>query len=163
LKEYRIRRDVPDGDYPLLDIVLDFDKSPVIGRIFAEGKKGLEGIVVRVGRTPKYLRVLDDDGTISIGSAYLREGEGIHLYLDFVHEAIHVKQHRDGLPLYDLRYSYIDRPTEIEALGITVEEARRVGMGDRELAEYLDVPWITRDEYVELLRRLGIPLPQGGE
>ncbi len=152
----RIKRDASDGEYRLLEVFEGFDRSPAIARIFPDGRKGLEKVIIRIGRSPKYMRVLDDDGSISIGRDYLRTGDLLHLYLDLVHEVTHVRQQREGSPLYDHRYRYIDRPTELEAMEITVEEARRCGMTESEIAEYLDVPWISKEEYHELIIKLGI-------
>lgn len=148
-----IRRDAPDGEHRLLDIFVGFDESPSVREIF-RGRRGLDDIIVRIGKSPKYMRVLDDDGSIAIGREYLRTGDSLHLYLDLVHEVTHVRQQREGLPLYDQSYRYIDRPTEIEAMINTVGEARRCGMSDCEIAEYLDVPWITAEEHAELVRKL---------
>jgi hypothetical protein len=156
LMDIRIKREVEDGEYLLLDIFENFDESPVIPEIFSEGRKGLEEIIVRIGRSPKYMRVMQHDGSISIGRDYLRKGDALHLYLDIIHEVIHVKQQREGLPLYDQRYRYIDRPTEIEAMQITIAEARRCGMDDRDLVEYLEVPWISKEEHLELIDKLGL-------
>ena len=78
------------------------------------------------------------------------------LYLDIVHELVHVKQQRQGLDLYDKSYSYVDRPTEIEAYTIAVEEARRLGMNDNEIFDYLHVEWISREEHKRLASRVGV-------
>ncbi len=53
-------------------------------------------------------------------------------------------------------YSYVDRPTEIEAYEIAVEEARRLGMKDDEIFDYLHVEWISHDEHKRLASRIGI-------
>lgn len=156
MMDIKINREVEDGEYLLLDIFENFDESPVIPEIFPEGTVGLEDIIVRIGRSPKYMRVMQHDGSISIGREYLRSGDALHLYLDIIHEVIHVRQQREGLPLYDQRYRYIDRPTEVEAMKITISEARRCGMDDRELVEYLEVPWISQEEHLELVEKLGL-------
>ncbi len=161
MKEFYIRRNIPDGVYRLLDIFTNFDQSPALTKIFPNATSDIATVRVRVGRTPKYMRVMDDDGSIAIGKEYLREGNWLHLYLDLIHETTHVRQHRQGLELYDDRYRYIDRPTEIEAMTIAVEEARRLNLAESEIAEYLDVPWITREEHTELLTKLGIPRNPG--
>ena len=60
------------------------------------------------------------------------------------------------MELFDKRFSYVDSPTEIEAHIIAVQEARRIGMNDEELADYLRVDWISEEEYIRLLRTLGV-------
>ena len=71
---------------------------------------------------------------------------------------MHVKQQRQGLDLYDKSYSYVDRPTEVEAYAITVEEARRLGMKDQEIFDYLHVEWITSDEHKRLASAVGLSI-----
>ena len=154
LIDLKIKREIEDGEHLLLDVFEGFDSSPTIPQIFPEGVKGLDDVIVRIGRSPKYMRVMDDDGSISIGRDYLREGDALHLYLDLVHEVTHVRQQREGLPLYDQRFRYIDRPTELEAMEITIAEAQRCGMSEEEIVEYLDVPWISEEEHLELVERL---------
>ena len=73
-----------------------------------------------------------------------------------------VRQFRQGADLYDSRFSYVDRPTEIEAYKLTVKEARRLGMSDSEIADYLLVDWITRKERDKLARRLGVRIEARG-
>ncbi len=62
----------------------------------------------------------------------------------------------DGMDLYDERYSYVDRPTEIDAYRVVVEEARKLGMKEDEILDYLRVDWITEEELRRLVGRLGI-------
>ena len=47
----------------------------------------------------------------------------------------------DGRELFDESYSYVDRPTEIEAYRCTVEEARKIGMSDDALKALLAYDW----------------------
>jgi hypothetical protein len=161
--ELAVKREVPDGVYPLLRVFEGFDRSPAIEKIFPGGEPALDGVMLKIGPSPKYMRVMQDDGCIHIGRHYLRTGDLLHLYLDLIHEVVHVRQQREGRALYDMRFRYIDRPTELEAMTITVEEARRCGMEEGEIIDYLKVPWITADEHRELVLRLGLPSPEGRE
>jgi hypothetical protein len=54
------------------------------------------------------------------------------------------------------RFEYVDRPTELEAYRHTVKEARRLGMSDEEIAEYLKVTWLDTAEVSRLARHLGV-------
>ncbi|GBC75121.1 hypothetical protein HRbin06_00435 [archaeon HR06] len=76
------------------------------------------------------------------------------LYLDVIHELIHFKQYKEGKNLYDVRFSYVDRLTEIEAYGIVVEEAKRMGLSEEEIKDYLRVEWISEEEFNRLLKHL---------
>jgi hypothetical protein len=100
--------------------------------------------------------VSDEDGHLIVSAYYLREGEPISKYLDVIHELVHVKQFRDGKALFDENYEYHNRPTELEAYKLAVEEARTLGMSDRELFEYLKVDWMSEEEVRKLAKNLGI-------
>ncbi len=82
-------------------------------------------------------------------------------YLDIIHELIHVKQYLDGRELFDGQYNYADRPTEIEAYQFTIEEGRRLGTTDEEMARYLYVEWISREEFARMLEALGVTPSRG--
>jgi len=100
--------------------------------------------------------VNDGDGSVVVGLEYLRTGDMKHLYLDVIHELVHVKQFLQGKELFDRAYSYVDRPTEIEAYQCCVEEGRRMGMPEHEIAEYLYVEWVSRRDHARLLKTLGV-------
>jgi len=98
----------------------------------------------------------DENGYILVSKPYLKTADERYIYLDVIHELVHVRQFLEGKNLFDERYSYVDRPTEVEAYRLTVEEARRIGMNDKQIAEYLYVEWITQEEYQRLLHTLGV-------
>jgi hypothetical protein len=104
----------------------------------------------------RYMHVDDEDGSLVVGLQYLRDADEQYLYLDIIHELIHVKQYLDGRELFDDEYSYADRPTEIEAYQYTVEEGRKLGMTNEEIARYLYVEWITGKEFARMLETLGV-------
>jgi GNAT superfamily N-acetyltransferase len=103
-----------------------------------------------------YLRVDGETGNIIINPEYLKTGHERHLYLDVIHELAHVKQFREGKELYDRRYAYFERPTEIEAYKVAVEEARRIGMDKQEIVEYLKVEWVTEQEFARFVAMMRI-------
>jgi hypothetical protein len=70
-----------------------------------------------------------------------------------------VKQHLDGKELFENRWEYVDRPTEIEAYQHTVKEARRIGMRDGEILEYLKTEWMSEEELQKLARAVGVKIP----
>jgi predicted SprT family Zn-dependent metalloprotease len=98
----------------------------------------------------------NDDGSITIGLTHLRQASDEFLYLDIIHELCHVKQHLQGRNLYDRSKAYVDRETEIEAYQVTVQEARRIGLKDEAIANYLRVSWISPEEHKRLVRRLDV-------
>ncbi len=95
------------------------------------------------------MRVRPEDGHILIHQPYLGAGNPYDLYLDEVHELVHIRQYRAGLDLYDGRYRYVDRPTE--AYRIALGEAERIGLSAAEQERYLRVPWVTDEKYRRLL------------
>jgi len=103
-----------------------------------------------------YMYVNDEDGSVVVGLNYLKTGDTNELYLDVIHELVHVKQYLQGKNLFDNAYSYVDRPTEIEAYRCCVEEGRRIGMPEDEIAEYLYVEWVSRRDHAKLLKTLGV-------
>jgi len=61
----------------------------------------------------------------------------------------------DRKELFDHRYNYVERPTEIEAYRNAVEEARRLGLSDERICEYLRTEWMT-DEDLMLTKTLNV-------
>jgi len=154
----RLNRRAAQGHHRLCEIAEGIDKSPAIARVFpAKGDQAkVVDVKVEVAVGPGYAYVDDADGTLVLSQDYLSTGEKVSLYLDIVHELTHVRQFREGKDLYDKRYAYVDRPTEIEAYQVAVLEARRLGMKDPEIFEYLHVEWISRKELERLARACGV-------
>jgi hypothetical protein len=91
----------------------------------------------------------------------LKQGERRAVYLDLIHELVHVKQFRDGREItleLGKRFEYVERPTELEAYMHTIKEARRLGMNDEEIFDYLEVTWLDDEEVRHLARHLGVKL-----
>jgi len=78
------------------------------------------------------------------------------LYLDVIHELVHIRQLREGKQLFDNGYEYVDRPTELEAYKVGVDEARRVGMSEEEVFEYLKADGMSEGEVRKLAKNLGV-------
>ena len=103
-----------------------------------------------------YMYINDKDGSLIVSLDYLRTADEHYLYLDVIHELVHIKQFFDGKNLFDEAFSYVERPTEIEAYRVAVDEARKMGMSEEAIADYLYVEWVTRKEYKQLLKTLGV-------
>jgi hypothetical protein len=153
------------GTCRLSDIFTGLADSPAIVELLedeATRRRVLNETVVEVIDSDDYMYVSQRDGRLVVGNRYLKEASEQFLYLDVVHELVHVKQFLNGADLYDSKYNYVDRPTEIEAYKLTVKEARRLGMSDCEIADYLLVEWITRRDRDRLARRLGVKVVSRG-
>jgi len=116
----------------------------------------LGNLNVEITDSRGYMRINDVKGSIVINAKYLKEGKEIDVYLDVIHELVHIRQHHEGKELWDKDYKYIDRPTDIEAYKVAVKEARRLGFTEEQLAEYLKVEWIPEDEFRSFLRNVGV-------
>ena len=156
---FSINRGLEPGRYRLEDVYPDARKYGVLADIFA-GTAEIDAVMARAGVSvadiPHEMFVSNDDGSITIGLNHLRRAPDEILYLDIIHELCHVRQHLQGRELYDRSRAYVDRETEIEAYEITVKEARRIGLTERAILDYLRVSWITPEEHQRLARRLAV-------
>jgi hypothetical protein len=151
-----INRDSPTGSFPFKNVFGGFENVAAVRSIFGNSTdQVLLGLEVDVEDGRGYMRINDKRGSVMINAKYLKEGEETHLYLDVVHELVHIRQHMEGKELWDRRFAYVDRPTELEAYSIAVEEARRIGLGERAIVDYLKVDWITEEEFGRFLKNLG--------
>jgi hypothetical protein len=124
--------------YPFAEYFKGFENVQAIREIFgADTEKILSTVMVEFAGIRGYMGVSEIDGHLIVGARYLNEGDFIDIYLDVIHELVHVKQFMEGKELFDSDYSYIERPTEIEAYRHAVKEARRIGMNDDRICEYL--------------------------
>jgi hypothetical protein len=152
-----ITRDVPNGRLPFKDVFGGFEKCPAVRSIFGRStNRVLTDLEVEVEDGRGYMRINDKRGSIMVNAKYLKEGEEVHLYLDVVHELVHIRQHMKGQELWDKRYAYVDRPTELEAYRVALEEARRLGLKEEKIVDYLKVEWVTEEEFSRFLRTLGL-------
>ena len=93
---------------------------------------------------------------LACDAVYLASADKRYLYLDVIHELVHVKQMKEGRELFDERYRYLERPTEIAAYGVSIAEAKRIGMSGRELTDYLRVEWVTKREFARFIKKMGL-------
>jgi hypothetical protein len=156
---FRINRRLESGQYRLEDVFTNIRTYGILHAIFADAEE-IDGVItntkVLVVDKPNEMFVDNDDGSITIGLAHLRRSSKEFLYLDIIHELCHVKQHLQGRNLYDRSKAYVDRETEIEAYEVTVQEARRIGLNEDVISNYLRVAWITPEEHKRLARRLDV-------
>jgi len=155
---FRLERNLPPGTYPLAHVMHGIKDSPAVRKLFPredEREKVLSRTKVSIVPGQGYMRV-DPEGIILVAQEHLHSSDERVVYLDFVHELVHIKQAKEGRTLYDRSVRYVDKETEIEAYRVAVEEGRRIGMSEEELRDYLEVPWITPDEFQRLLKQLGV-------
>jgi len=134
------------GEHPYLDLLPRAAESPAMRRV--------ESPVMPLGRllAGARVRLIPGDGFIWVDDAlpaiilnerYYRTGRPLDLYLDLVHELVHLRQLAEGQDLWDDRHLYENRPTEIEAYAVAVEEGRRLGMSEADIHHHLSNPWMS--------------------
>jgi hypothetical protein len=139
------------------DYFKDFDKVPAVQGIFGEKTHEiLSRLIVELSWFPGYMYVDDEDGHLVISKNYLSNGDKIDIYLDIIHELCHVKQFLEGRKLFDQRYEYVDRPTEIEAYRYCIEEARRLGLSEERIYLYLKTEWMSNFDLERLAKSVNV-------
>lgn len=142
MQGFSVNRELPEGRYKLTLVFSGLDHvEPLIKCVGNRSllRRIIEETEVTLTVEDGYMYVEDGDGSLVVGLEYFRTAESNYLYLDVIHELVHIKQYREGKELFDGSYSYVDRPTEIEAYRCAVEESRNIGMTDDAIADYVYV------------------------
>jgi len=143
--------------HPFSDYFEGFENVDIVRRIFGkETEKVLSDIKVEFTGRRGYMGVSDEDGHLMISANYLNEGDIIDIYLDIIHELVHVRQFMEGKELFDRHFSYVGRPTEVEAFRYAVEEARNLGLNDERICDYLKTEWISDEDLRQLAEALHV-------
>ena len=152
-----MRRDAKVTLHRFINYFKGFEKVGAVRELFGdETEKVLNNLKVEFGSRGGYMGVNDEDGHLIISARYLRDGDGREIYLDIIHELVHVKQFRNGIELHDNRFGYTNRPTEIEAYTHAVKEARRIGMTEKEIYEYLRMERMSEEEVKNLAATVNV-------
>jgi hypothetical protein len=139
------------------DYFKGFEKVQAVREIFAENTENvLQNLRIEFSPLGGYMGVNDSNGHIIVNPRYLNNGDRVDIYLDVIHELVHVRQHMQGKELFDTNYSYSERPTEIEAYRYAVEEARTLGLSDVRICEYLKMPFMSREDLQKLTSALNV-------
>jgi hypothetical protein len=153
-----IRRDAKVVTFPFTEYFQGFEHIDAVQRLFgAQTRDVLQQLRIEFRSGRGYMGVSSEDGHIRINAHYLNTGRFIDLYLDIIHELVHVKQFLDGRELRDPHYEYVDRPTEIEAFQYTVAEARRLGLTETQILEYLRTEHMSDEQFQRLASAVNIP------
>jgi hypothetical protein len=143
----------------LTDVFGGLESSSSLLKVFgtkAQMTKIMKHLKLRVEPNDSGLWLDRDTGTICIGSKHLTSAKSDFLYLDAIHVLVHVRQFLEGRDLYDQSFEYVDRPTELEAYRMTVAEARRVGMNETEILNYLRMDAADDSELGKLMDKIGV-------
>ena len=152
-----IVRNVPVITHPFTDYFKGFEKVEAVRKIFDEKtEEVLRNLRVEFGGRRGYMGVSDVDGHLLISAHYIKEGDIIDIYLDIIHELVHVRQFMEGKKLFDDNFSYVRRPTEVEAYRLAVEEAKRLGLSDERICEYLKTEWMSNRDLERLAEAVNV-------
>jgi hypothetical protein len=142
---------------PFADYFGGLERIEAVRQIFGERTDDvLRNLRVEFTWMRGYMRVSNLDGHLVISSYYLNNGDKVDIYLDLIHELVHVKQFMEGRELFDSDYSYAERPTEVEAYQHAVKEARRLGLSDERICRYLKTEWMSDESLSQLARVLKV-------
>jgi hypothetical protein len=142
------------------DYFRDFEKVAAVQGIFGERTaEVLRSLKVDLTWFGGYMFVDSGNGHLVVSIRYLNSGDKVDIYLDLIHELCHVRQFMEGRELFDPRYSYVERPTEVEAYRYTVQEARRLGLSDERICEYLKTEWISEGDLRVLAKAVNVRCP----
>ena len=176
-KGFRVVRDLPVGRHPLLAAFPGLDRLDAADRLQPDSTartKLFDETCVQVvdqdlwmyvapwdmppGARGQWKPVLSPGSDcIVVGKDHLGDSSDLMLFMDIFHELCHVIQRHGGANLWPPGLSYVQRWTEVEAYRFVVAEARRLGISDGFLREYLKVEWISEDEHLQLLETLEVP------
>jgi len=174
--EFGVVRTTPVGRHPLLAVFPGLETVPpfrgypapaatrrrVVRSATVEVVRGPVWMYVAPHEVPPFAKavgwtpVVSSTDCIVVGRSHLARSPAVTVYLDILHELFHVFQRRAGRNLWDLSKGYAGSPTELEAYGFAIAEARRLGASDRYLRDYLRVDWIDAKEHRRLVRNLGV-------
>jgi hypothetical protein len=133
----------------------NFEKVKAIQKIFGDtAPEVLANLEIEFTNSTIYMRV-DYDGRLLINPKYFERGDFTDLYLDVIHELVHVKQVLNGKNC-NHALPYVQRPLEIEAYKTAVDEARALGLDGCQIVEYLDSDLINAEELQQLTTTLEI-------
>lgn len=139
------------------DYFKGLEKVKAVREIFGERtEEVLRNLKVEFTWFGGYMWVNGADGHIMISSKYLKYGDKVDVYLDLIHELVHVKQFMEGKELFDIHYSYTERPTEVQAYRLAVEEARNLGLSDERICLYLKTEWMSEQDLKRLAKALNV-------
>jgi hypothetical protein len=133
----------------------NFENVEAVQRIFGDRTQhALTNLYIEFTNATLYMRV-SHDGCLLINPHYLETGDFIDLYLDVIHELVHVKQVLNGKNCnHGLRY--VERPLEIEAYRTAVDEARALGLDESRIIDYLDSDLIDSEDLRQLASALEV-------
>ncbi len=147
-------RGLRQGLHPFLSILpgaLDSLALELIGTDRIPGATVLERTRVNLVAEDGYCWIDEKVPCIVLTLGHYTSGSDLDLYLDLLHEAVHIRQVMEGRDVWDETVPYHRRFTEIEGYAVAVSECRRLGLDAREIRAHCENPWMTPSQVTELL------------
>ena len=158
LRAVSINKEIKLRDYPFKHVFKGFEKVGAIKDIFgADTNRVLSRL--KVALVPSkfgYLWIDDKKGALVCNYNYIKDADKRYVYLDVIHELVHIKQRMQGKKLFDDNFGYVDSPTEIEAYRVGAQEAKRIGMTKKEIIEYMKIEWVDKKQFNRLLKAVDL-------
>jgi hypothetical protein len=153
-----IVRDVSVQTYPFTDYFQGFEKAEAVQRLFGDATSSvLHNLQIEFYNGRSGMSFSDLDGHIRVNVTYLNQGDAMDLYLDTLHQLVHLKQFREGKPIYS-NLIRVNQPLELEACRFTVAEAKRLGLSEAQIYAYLRTEWMSEDDLRTLAEALHVQL-----
>jgi hypothetical protein len=133
----------------------NFENVEAVRQIFGDRTKNvLANLLIEFTNSTLYMKV-DYEGRLLINLHYLGTGDFTDIYLDVIHELVHVNQVMNGKNC-NKKLPYVERPLEIEAYKRAIGEARVLGLDEERILDYLESDLITAEELRQLATTLEI-------
>ena len=146
--------------YPFTDYFHGVEEIDAVRQTFGDMTgEALSNLKIQFIRFAGYMGVNPTNGNLLVNPNYLNKGDELDIYLDLIHELVHIRQWKEGKSLFGGGYKYVERPTEIEAYRSAVEEAKRLGLSSERICMYLKTEWISEDDLRQLAKTLGVECP----
>jgi hypothetical protein len=137
----------------------NFENVEAVQQVFGDKTaQAISNLEIEFTNSTIYMRV-DYDGRLLINPRYLENASLIDIYLDVIHELVHVKQVLNGKNC-NHALPYVERPLEIEAYSAAVNEAKALGLNETRIIDYLDSDLINNQELRKLANAVGINCKQ---
>lgn len=156
--QVKINKGIKLHYYPFPEVFGGFEKVDAVKRLFGrDTKRVLSRLkVMLISSEFGYLWVDVRNMALVCNYNYIKTADKRWVYLDVIHELVHIKQHMQGKKLFNDNFGYFDSPTEVEAYRVGAGEAKRIGMSKKEIIEYMKVEWGDQKPFVHLIKALGL-------
>ncbi len=161
----RIRRDAETKLYPFTDYFIGFEKvGPVKELLEDVAGETLQNLRVEFIDSPfPMIYPNEDDGHLVVARGFFRRGSTPSIYLD-VFLCLNLLKNASTASLLDSESRFEGNPSMLMSYQAMVKEGRRLGLGQDEMMEHLQLPrfMMTAKAYTKFLGKLGLDPAKAG-